>query len=117
MTCIFDEHGRKFEIVSEGKIQKLCGDGGLFALARTEVSITVNGYTFDFALRVKMPALLYLNGRPAVPNVMYKTFQGDDGYWYGLYFSKLIYTDKKVTLIPSLVRTIETKVVKCLSVL
>ncbi len=119
MTDIFDYLGRKYQIIAETEIPELKGDGGYMSFARTEVTININDtYTLEFALHVKPPALLYINGKPCTKNVLYLPTLFGDGYTYGVYFPEIVYNLKnnaKKEII--MIRTMNAKVAKCLAVL
>jgi hypothetical protein len=119
VTDIYDYLGRKYELVNSAEIPELKGDGGLLSFSRTEVTITVNDtITISFALHVKPPALLYINGKPCTKNVLYMPVTGTDGYTYGVYFSEVVYKFAKNSRNEDyMVRSMAARVAKCLSLL
>lgn len=118
MTAIFDHLGQKFEIINETSVDQFEGEGGILAFNRTNVTITINGdYKIEFGIRVKPPCMLYLNGKPCVPLILYETTQFDDGYWYGFYFEKILYTSALQFGQEIPVRRLKAKVAKCEAVI
>ena len=112
---IFDHRGRRYFILQTIEADELSGDGGLFAFARTDVNINVNNlFQMEFALCGRMPGLLYVNGWPAAPGILYMPTKAEDGYWYGFFFDKLEYNERELrpgSVVP--VRTIVAMVAKC----
>jgi hypothetical protein len=119
MTDIFDYIGKKYELINSAEIPELKGDGGMLSFGRTEVTVTVNDtIVIDFALHVKPPALLYLNGKPCTKNVLYVPVTGTDGYTYGVYFSEIVYNFVKNSRKEDyLVRTMAARIARCVSLL
>jgi len=111
---MYDDLGKRYDIISEKKLNKLSGKGGYMALSRVDCSIRVNNTTLEFALRSKFPAMLYINGKPVVDKILYLVTRGDDGYYYAIYFDGISYDYENINDLPSLVRTMNAKVVKCL---
>jgi hypothetical protein len=113
---IYDNFGRKYEIINSVKVKELSGDGGILSFSRSSVTITVNDtHVIDFALHTKPPAFLYINGKPALKNVLYMPARLADGYTYGIYFSELVYNFASNKGELSMVRTMTAMVAKCLA--
>jgi hypothetical protein len=114
---LYDYRGRAYTVIDSIEIPEFKGDGGLHAFARTDVNIKINDlYTMSFALTTKTPIFLYVNGWPALPEVLYNPVLLTDGYWYGFYFEKLVYNEKELRpgeVVP--VRTMVARIARCLS--
>jgi len=116
---MFDILGKKYLVVSVAEIPELKGDGGILSFSRSEISVNINDtYTMEFALHVKPPAMLYLNGKPVTKNVLYVPVRLADWYTYGIIFTEISYkfaNDKEGELM--MIRSLNACVAKCIAVM
>jgi hypothetical protein len=112
---MIDEMGRLYFIMAETSIPELQGEAGILAFTKTQVTIYINDKPTYFFLKTKMPAKLYLNGKPVTKNVIYETYRDtDDGFFYGVYFNELSYKNGTMWGEDIKTRTMDARVVKCL---
>ena len=118
-TVMFDDMGKKYIMISAAIIPELKGDGGILSFSRSEITITVNDiYTLEFALHVKPPVGLYINGKPVVQNVLYLPTTFNNGYTYAVFFPEMSYkftnnSDNDIMM----VRSMTAMVAKCVAIL
>jgi len=113
---IFDNMGHKYLMIQTSPVDCLTGDGGMFSLNRSDVSLDCGGTTLSFALRVKNPHWLYINGIPCVEGIMYQTTYGTDGFYYGFYFERLNWSRKIVNTDPIWIISAKGMIAKCIPI-